>query len=263
MDEQQVAALVQALKRKSHVVVLTGAGASTEAGLPDWRGPEGIWKQWSATRLASLSAMRRHPVEFYQFYRYRLAKLRGASPGPVQRALAALERAGYVHTIITQNIDGLHQAAGSKDVIEVHGNLDHAVCVDCGARYDASVLDVDVETEADLPRCTACRGLLKPSIVLFEEPLPHGALERAFAAASRAGLFMVVGSSLEVGPVNQLPVEAVRSGAELAIINMSPTHLDYLAKYLIRERTGEVLLRVAAALGVEVAGAESVRREGA
>jgi NAD-dependent deacetylase len=248
--EQQVRDLAQVWRQSQHVVVLTGAGASTEAGLPDWRGPKGLWKQWDPARIASLTAMQRHPVDFYQFYRFRLASLRGARPGPVHRALAALESAGYLHCLITQNIDGLHQAAGSREVVEVHGNLERAHCVGCGATYPPAVLDVDVQTVADVPRCTACGGLLKPGIVLFEEPLPAAAIERAFAEARKADLFVVVGSSLEVGPVNLLPRVAVEHGARLGIINLEPTHLDQHATWVVREQAGQVLVALAAELGL-------------
>lgn len=250
MSVDPIRELAQLIAESNYVVVLTGAGASTEAGLPDWRGPQGMWKQWNPTRLASLSAMREHPVDFYQFYRYRLSRLRGAEPGPTQRALAALERAGKLRTIITQNIDGLHQAAGSTDVVEVHGNLEHADCVDCGARFGADVLDVDVQTLNDVPRCSACNGMLKPSIVLFEEALPANAIRRAFEEAERADLFLVIGSSLEVGPVNGVPAHAHASGAKLVILNMSPTHLDPLATLLIREPAGQVLQAVLDIIGI-------------
>ena len=248
---KQIDELVDALQSSRHVVVLTGAGASTEAGLPDWRGPAGMWKQWSPTQMASLSAMQQNPVEFYQFYRYRLSKLRGAVPGPTQRALAALEAAGKIHCIITQNIDRLHQAAGSRNVIEVHGSLDTAVCVKCGREYSPEVLDVDVETADDVPRCDTCGGYLKPGIVLFEEPLPQDAIAAAFAESERADLFMVVGSSLEVGPVNMLPARAAHAGARLAIVNLSETHLDWMANWLIREKAGVVLTEVVKRLGIE------------
>ena len=120
----------------------------------------------------------------------------------------------------------------------MHGNLEHADCIDCGARYDAGVLDVEVNSLDDVPRCPRCRGLLKPSIVLFEEALPAEAIRRAFAEAERADLFMVVGSSLEVGPVNGVPAHAHAFGAKLVILNMSPTHLDPLAALLVREPAG-------------------------
>src|SRR5690625_4711519 len=136
-----------------YVVVLTGAGASTEAGLPDWRGPEGMWKQWEPTQLASLSAMQQHPKEFYEFYQYRLSKLRNAKPGPTQKALAELQKANNVQRIITQNIDGLHEAAGSVDTIEVHGSLRHAECVACRKTYSASRLEHAGKKDGDFPRC--------------------------------------------------------------------------------------------------------------
>ncbi|MCG0239335.1 MAG: NAD-dependent deacylase [Firmicutes bacterium] len=252
--QQQIQQLAAAMRQSRRTVVLTGAGASTEAGLPDWRGPAGIWKQWNPAQIASLSAMRKHPVDFYQFYRYRLATLRGAKPGPVHRAMAALEQAGYVHCIITQNIDRLHQAAGSREVVEVHGNLDRAHCVECGAEYPPTALEVEVQTEADIPRCQRCGGLLKPGIVLFEEPLPEEAISRAFAESRQADLFLVVGSSLEVGPVNLTPRVAVDHGARLGILNLSPTYVDSLATWVIREKAGPVLLAVARELGVEVEG---------
>lgn len=250
-SERQVRDLAHVLRQSRHVVVLTGAGASTEAGLPDWRGPQGLWKQWDPARIASLTGMQRHPVDFYQFYRYRLSTLRGVRPGPVHRALAALEQAGYIQSLITQNVDGLHQAAGSRNVIEVHGNLERAHCVNCRADYPYTALDVDVHTPLDVPRCTLCGGMLKPAIVLFEESLPAEAIERAFAEAKEADLFLVVGSSLEVGPVNLLPRIAVEAGAHLGILNLDPTHLDRHAHWLLREKAGEVLLSLAAQLGLE------------
>lgn len=263
MTVDPIKQLARLIADSKYLVVLTGAGASTEAGLPDWRGPQGMWKQWNPTRLASLSAMREHPIDFYQFYRYRLSKLREAKPGPTQRALAALERAGKLRTIITQNIDGLHQAAGSTDVVEVHGNLEHADCIDCGARYDAGVLDVEVNSLDDVPRCPRCRGLLKPSIVLFEEALPAEAIRRAFAEAERADLFMVVGSSLEVGPVNGVPAHAHAFGAKLVILNMSPTHLDPLAALLLREPAGRVLTAVLEEMGIPLDSERSTGTTGA
>lgn len=263
MSIDQVKELARLISESRYVVVLTGAGASTEAGLPDWRGPQGMWKHWNPTRLASLSAMREHPIDFYQFYRYRLSRLRGVVPGPTQRALATLERAGKLRSIITQNIDGLHQAAGSTDVIEVHGNLENADCVDCGARYSADLLDVEVESLADVPVCASCGGMLKPSIVLFEESLPMEAIRRAFEEAERADLFLVIGSSLEVGPVNEVPAHAHATGAKLVILNMSPTHLDPLATMLVREPAGQVLNDVLEAMGLSSESEEGTGTTGA
>lgn len=250
MDET-VRSLAGALRGHRSTLVLTGAGASTESGLPDWRGPSGLWRSLDPKQVASLTALEHSPVEFYQFYRHRLATLRGARPGPVHRALAALERAGYVRWVVTQNVDGLHQAAGQKTVIEVHGSLRSARCHRCEAPHPIEVLDVDVQTAQDIPRCR-CGGVVRPNIVLFEEVLPRDAVHAAFAAAEEADLCVVVGSSLQVGPVNLLPRIVADRGGDVAIINLTPTPFDHLARWRVAARAGEVLTEVARELGVEV-----------
>lgn len=247
-----IAELAAALRGSRHAVVLTGAGASTESGLPDFRSKEGLWKNVDPMALASMSALRRNPVEFYQFYRHRLARLWGARPNPVHRALAAMQRAGLIKALITQNVDGLHQEAGSPAVIEVHGSLRECVCLTCERRFPSGLIDVEVEGPADLPRCPECGGVLKPGVVLFEEALPAEAIEAALEAAYQTDLFLVVGSSLEVGPVNQLPAIAVAEGADLAILNLEPTYLDGRARWVIRERAGAALTACAQRLGLEV-----------
>jgi len=239
----QIEELAGAVATSKCTVVLTGAGASTDSGLPDFRSKQGLWQGIDPMKLASLTALRSSPVEFYQFYRHRLSRLSGAQPNPVHTALAALQRAGYVSALITQNVDGLHQAAGATDVIEVHGSLRECVCLDCRSRFPSSLIDADVLSPADIPRCPQCRGALKPGVILFEEELPADAIERALEATQRADLFIVVGSSLEVGPVNQLPAIAVQGGADLAIVNLDPTHLDRKARWLLRERAAVVLER--------------------
>lgn len=250
MDE--IAELAAALQRSTHAVVLTGAGASTESGLPDFRSKEGLWRDVDPMRLTSMTALRESPVEFYQFYRQRLARLWGAKPNAVHLALAAMQRAGVITQLITQNIDGLHQAAGSPSVIEVHGSLREAVCLQCGHHFPSRMLDVEVSSRSDLPRCPECGGLLKPGVVLFEEALPTAAIDAALQAAYQADLFLVVGSSLEVGPVNQLPAIALGQGAHLAILNLEPTHLDHEARWLIREKAGAALTACAGYLGLSL-----------
>jgi NAD-dependent deacetylase len=234
-------ALTQALRESRDTVVLTGAGASTDSGLPDFRSKQGLWQGIDPMKLASMTALRRNPVEFYQFYRYRLSRLNGARPNPVHTGLAALQRAGYIKTLITQNIDGLHQEAGSTGVLEMHGSLRECVCLQCERRFPSALIDVDVASPADIPHCPECGGVLKPGVILFEEALPMDALEAAVDATYQADLFIVVGSSLEVGPVNQLPELAVSQGARLAIINLEPTHLDKKAHWLLRERAAGVI----------------------
>lgn len=251
---ETIQALAAAMRTARHCVVLTGAGASTESGLPDFRSGSGLWQNVDPMRVASLSALRDTPVEFYQFYRQRLSRLSGAQPNPTHVALAALERAGHVKCLITQNVDHLHQAAGHQNVIEAHGNLRAAQCLECGAAFPIDRLDVDVQGSADIPRCDHCKGMLKPAVVLFEEPLPLQAINRAFRAARRSDLFVVVGSSLEVGPVNLLPREALFAGARLAILNLESTFLDFEANWLLRAKSGVLLPALARELGLGAAG---------
>lgn len=242
--------LAEALARAKHAVVLTGAGASTDSGLPDFRSREGLWQNVDPMKMASMTALTRTPVEFYQFYRQRLARLWGAEPSAVHHALAALQRAGMVKSLITQNVDGLHQAAGSTGVIEVHGSLRECVCLTCEHRFPSRLIDVEVTRPEEAPHCPECGGVLKPGVILFEEALPADAIEAALEATYQADLFVVIGSSLEVGPVNQLPAIAVADGADLAILNLSPTHLDEKARWLIRERAGEALNACLRHLGI-------------
>ncbi len=244
--------LTERLKQAEHAVVLTGAGASTESGLPDFRSRDGLWRNVDPMKLASMTALRQNPVAFFQFYRMRLSRLQGAEPNRVHTGLARLQQAGYIKAVITQNIDGLHQAAGSTGVIEVHGSLRECVCLTCERRFPSELIDVDVQTEADVPRCPECEGMLKPGVILFEEVLPMDAVERAIAETERADLFIVIGSSLEVAPVNQFPAMAVMGGADLAILNMEPTHLDGHARWVIRRRAGEVVSEMVRQLGLPV-----------
>lgn len=221
-------------------VALTGAGVSTESGLPDFRSADGLWATMDPARVASLSAFRRDPTAFYSFYRTRLSRLAGAVPNDGHRALARLEAAGILHLVVTQNVDGLHQQAGSRDVVEVHGNLRECRCVDCGAVLPIGEMAGLLEA-GEIPRCARCGGLLRPNVVLFEELLPIAAYERAEAACRECDVLLVVGSSLEVYPVAGLPDLAVRTGARLVIVNRDPTPCDPLAEVVVRGNAGTVL----------------------
>jgi len=238
---RRIAAL---LRRGTFNVVLTGAGVSTESGLPDFRSKGGLWSGTDPARVASLSAFHRDPRAFYAFYQTRLAALAGAAPNAAHRAIARLEALGAVHLVVTQNVDGLHQQAGSRDVVEVHGNLREARCAGCGALRPIAAL-AEALRSAALPRCAACGGLLRPNVVLFEELLPAAAYGRAQSACETCGVLLVVGSSLEVYPVAGLPALAVREGARLAIVNREPTPLDGEADVVVRDDAGAALPRIA------------------
>jgi len=223
--------------------VLTGAGVSTESGIPDFRSPTGIWADVDPFEVASIEAFRRDPERVWVFYRERLARLGEAEPNAAHYAIAELERRGLVSAVVTQNIDMLHTRAGSREVIEVHGSIRSAQCVQCLWTEPADAVLEQFESRP-VPLCPNCRSPLKPSVVLFGELLPPGAMERATLLARAAGLLLVVGSSLEVWPVAGLPLEA----RAFAIVNQGPTALDEYALLKVDASAGETLAAVVAAL---------------
>ena len=227
-------------------MAFTGAGVSTESGLPDFRSDSGLWAGVDPLEVASLSAFRRRPEVFYQFYRARLAQLGGAQPNPAHHALVALEAHG-LSTVITQNVDGLHQAAGSRRVIELHGNLREAACPACGWRGPIALI-TDALDRNDLPSCPVCGSRPKPNVVLFEELLPADAYEAAEKEVRSADVLLVVGSSLEVTPAAWLPKVAHSHGATLIIANDEPTAMDGRAEVILRGRAGNLIPDLVAAV---------------
>jgi NAD-dependent deacetylase len=243
--------LAALLRRSRRVVAFTGAGISTESGIPDFRSPGGVWTRYdprdftferyveSAEVRAAAWAMRR---EFF---------MQAPRPNAAHRALVELEQAGRLQTVVTQNIDGLHQAAGSSDVVEIHGTAREVMCIGdeprdgapdgCGFRAAFTwALDRVDGGDAD-PHCPTCGGLVKSATVSFGQVLFPGTVERAAAVVRQADLLLTVGSSLQVYPAADLPLEAVRSGAMLAIVNDEATPQDAVADVAVRGRAGEVL----------------------
>lgn len=244
MDPLQVAA--SELSGSRRIVALTGAGISTESGLPDFRSPGGLWAGVNPLEVATLSAFRRKPAAFYDFYRKRLAMLAGAKPNPAHRALADLERYG-LRLVITQNVDGLHQEAGSSHVIELHGNLREAACPDCGRTAPIAVITEALDRHA-IPACDHCGAPLKPNVVLFEELLPVAAYQQAESEIHQADALLVVGSSLQVTPAAWLPEVAKSHGARVIIVNDEPTVMDHVADVVLRGRVGKILPDLVAAI---------------
>ena len=244
MDASALAALIGA---NQPCVVLTGAGVSTESGIPDFRSPTGIWAEFDPLEYASLHAFRADPEKVWSFYKPRIAMLTAAEPNAAHRALARLEEAGLVDAVVTQNIDLLHERAGSRNVVEVHGSIRSATCPRCGASYPRDAVVAKLEG-ADAPACDGCGAVLKPDVVFFGELLPADAVEQAFELARRARLLLVVGSSLEVHPVAGLPLETLAAGGTLAIVNRGPTPLDSRASVVVDAGAGETLRSLAAAL---------------
>jgi NAD-dependent deacetylase len=242
------------MRERQPCVVLTGAGISTESGIPDLRSAEGIWAQYDPYEVGHIDALRRDPARVWEFYSRRLGVLAQAEPNRGHRALAELAKRGWIRAVVTQNVDGLHARAGSQDVVEVHGSLREAECVHCGLRVPmAHALE-----QLPLPACPECGEVLKPGVVMFGELLPAEAMERARRLAAEAGLLLVVGSSLEVHPVASLPCDTLAAGGALAIVNRGGTPWDSRADLVVDAGAGETLGALAAAL--DMVEAERPRR---
>ena len=236
-----VARLAELLRSSQPCVVLTGAGVSTESGIPDFRSPTGIWQQFDPLEYASVEAFRRDPEKVWRFYAPRFSMLTSAAPNRAHLAIADLQRLGYVAGVVTQNIDLLHERAGSEDVIEVHGSIATSTCPNCGSTYTLEEVAPLIEAGDGCPHCSRCGGVLKPDVVFFGELLPEAAVGRAYALARDARLCLVVGSALEVYPVAELPLETLRTGGRLAIVNRGPTALDHRADVKLDGSAGELL----------------------
>ena len=233
-------ALAELIRERQPCVVLTGAGVSTESGIPDFRSDTGIWAEVDPFEVASIQAFRRDPERVWSFYRERIHVLLDAKPNAAHEAIATLEGLGLVQAVVTQNIDLLHSRAGSRDVVEVHGSIRSAHCLGCLWCEPADAVLAQLEV-ASTPSCPRCGEVLKPGVVLFGELLPAAAMERATHLARSARLVLVVGSSLEVWPVAGLPLEA----RGFAIVNRGPTALDEHALLKIDAGAGETLRALA------------------
>lgn len=239
--------LAALVRERQPAVVLTGAGISTESGIPDFRSAAGLWVQYDPMEFATIQAFRRDPAKVWEFYSLRFSVLTAAEPNAGHRALAELERRGLVQAIVTQNIDGLHQRAGSQDVVEVHGSIRTASCLDCGERESLEEIVASLR-ETAAPACPHCGAILKPDVVMFGELLPPAAMDRAVELAREAGVLLAVGSSLEVYPVAGLLEETVSAGGAVAIVNRGATPFDGLASVRIDGQAGETLAALAAEL---------------
>jgi len=212
-----------------------------ESGIPTYRGDDGIWHRYDPAKYANINYFFKEPEYYWRFFREeRYPVLKRAAPNRAHLALATLEKNGPLKAVITQNIDGFHQLAGSKRVLELHGNTRRISCLSCGKQYTMDEVYQQLETELP-PPCGVCSGMLKPEVVFFGESLPPGVLSEAQAESSQCDLFMVIGSSLVVQPAASLPVVAKQTGAKLVIINKDPTPLDTYADLVFHNRASEVL----------------------
>ena len=240
--------LAAALAASEYAVVLTGAGISTESGIPDFRSPGGVWERFDPMEVGSLSTFISEPERFWSFHRPRIDMLADVQPNPAHLAVAELERRGVVRAVVTQNIDRLHAKAGS-DPIEVHGALDRGLCLRCGGSVSLDELVARADAAEDgVPRCSSCGFQMKSGVVLFGEPLPVAAIEAAYAEAARADLMLVIGSSLLVAPVSQLPGMVLDNGGTLAILTESETPYDGDAQVRLHGRAAVQMQEAVAAL---------------
>jgi len=242
----EAAALAELIRSAGTVVALTGAGISVPSGIPDFRSPgTGLWENVNPMEVAHIDVLRRDPQRFWHFYGDRFTALRDKRPNGAHAALAELERRGRLAAVVTQNIDGLHAAAGTSELIEVHGSIAHSSCLACGRRYALENVRARLAEDPDgVPRCD-CGRALKPDVVLFGEYLPAAALERASELAAGADVLLCVGSSLEVYPVAQLPQITLASGGAVALVTKGATPYDDDAEVRL---SGDVVAELEAVL---------------
>jgi NAD-dependent deacetylase len=241
-----IRALRQALDEAERVVALTGAGISAESGIPTFRGPGGLWRNYSPEKLATPEAFAENPRLVWEWYDWRRQIVRKAEPNVGHWALVELERrktgatrASGSFTLVTQNVDGLHDRAGSRNVVKLHGDIWLVRCLGCGT--EARNEQVPLE---DLPPRCPCGALLRPGVVWFGEPLPVGEWQRAVEASTQAEVFLVIGTSAVVYPAAGLAEAAREAGAKLAIVNSEPTPLDPRANWVLHGQAGELLPRL-------------------
>jgi NAD-dependent deacetylase len=252
--ERQVAAaeharLAELIRRSERTVVLSGAGISVPSGIPDFRSPEtGLWSKVDPMEVAHIDVFERDPERFWSYYRPRFQSLGEKEPNRAHAAVAELERRGLIEGVVTQNIDRLHRAAGSENVIEVHGSIETSSCRACGESFGLEEVE-GLFDERGVALCSACGGAVKPDVVLFGELLPEAAMAGATELAERAELMICVGSSLAVYPVAGLPQLTLQRGGRLVLVTQGPTPYDSEAELKLEGEVDEELTALLEALG--------------
>ncbi len=241
---ETIEAIAKDLKNSKHAIAFTGAGISAESGIATYRGEGGVWTKYDPNIYANINHFLEDPTYYWNFFRdVRYPMISKAKPNPGHLALAELEKTGKLATVITQNIDELHQQAGSQSVIELHGTTKSYYCLSCARRFDFDTV-YSMAEKANPPPCSDCQGMIRPDVVFFGESLKTEVLRSAFEKAQHCDFILAVGSSLVVYPAADIPVQAKRAGAKLAIINKDPTPLDSAADYVLREAAVEILPKI-------------------
>jgi NAD-dependent deacetylase len=220
--------LIEQIKKSQHCTAFTGAGVSTFSGIRDFRGKNGLYNDEDADKIFDLNYFMQDPSFYYRKTKNFIYDFKGKTPGIIHKLLADLETAGLMKAVITQNIDLLHQKAGSTDVVEVHGSPMVHRCLSCDKTWSFNII-ADIVQREELPLCDVCGGIIKPDITFFGESLPAGAIERAFELASGSELMLVLGSSLVVQPAASIPLKTIRNGGKIVIVNDMETPIDNYA----------------------------------
>ena len=228
--------------KASRIVAFTGAGISTESGLADFRSAGGLWDRYRIVTYQEFVSSHEARIEYWSMRRELIPEILVAKPNDAHKALAELQQQGKLQTVITQNIDGLHQAAGNDDVIELHGTNLTASCLDCGKMWPIEDIQVRLEADDLDPECDRCGGAIKPDTVSFGQSMPQKEMNRAFEVEQGCDLMIMIGSSLEVQPAASIPGVAAKGGASLIFINRTETPYDHIADVIYREGCGEVML---------------------
>ncbi len=237
-----ITSLASLVRQARRTVILTGAGFSTRSGIPDFRSAgSGLWTKYLPMEVASLTTFRHKPELFFNWLHPLASNMLSAQPNPAHLALARLESAGFLQTVVTQNIDGLHHRAGSLNVLEIHGTFNTLTCVGCFKQHPSSGVIEPYLRTSTIPRCPLCGSILKPDVILFEEQLPLRIWKQAETACEQCDLLLVAGTSLEVMPSAGLPVRALGFGARLALINQSETYIDERAAVILRGDVAEII----------------------
>jgi NAD-dependent deacetylase len=239
--ERGLTAAASLLSGARRGVAFTGAGVSAESGIRTFRGEDGLWKEYDPYKVASIDAFLEDPKRYWEVSRQRWSSFAHARPNAAHRALAAMEAAGKLAAVVTQNTDGLHRDAGTRRLIELHGSGRVVRCLDCGAEEPREQVQARLEREMP-PHCLRCGSIhIKPAVVFFGEAMPRPAVEEAFELATHCDLMLVVGSSLQVYPAAQVPLAAVEAEAPLVIVNAEPTPFDEMADVVLTGQAGAIL----------------------
>ena len=246
--EDRVARAAGMIKDAHYVAAFTGAGISTESGISDFRSKGGIWDRYRIVTFQEFLSSHDARVEYWRMKHELFAELKNARPNKAHIALAELEKMNKLHCIITQNIDGLHQDAGSRNVIELHGTNRKAVCLNCGKMWPIEEIHERLRECNFDPECDSCGGYIKPATISFGQPMPEEEMMRAYEWAGRCDLLLMIGSSLQVEPAASIPRYAHQKGAKLIYINRTETPSDHLAEIIFRESAGEAMEAILKAL---------------